>query len=191
MDFFSNQPSGYIPASQTQRSCRPTRSLAGQCLRAVRVFGGSVTIWLVMAAGVLDLIPASDGFAGVSVERISVRRIAQAQQTENFTDLEIGSYAQSVLDLEAGRMQAVNAIESLPADLPDFTCEQARRNVRSLDQSVRKIVVDYCNQATTVIKNNGLDVSTFNQITQELAENPTLEQQIQAELLRLQGAASN
>jgi hypothetical protein len=60
---------------------------------------------------------------------------------------------------------------------------QLPRNLRS---SVRTVVVNYCNEASTIVQANGLTVRQFNAITAAHPQDPALAEQIRAAMIQLQ-----
>jgi hypothetical protein len=79
-----------------------------------------------------------------------------------------------------------NEIKSrLGGSMPRIVCNETSQ-INRLEQNVRGIAVNYCQEAKKTIESNGLTVNRFNQITLQQQANPAVKQRIQAELLRLQ-----
>lgn len=128
---------------------------------------------------VSGLIP---GFSAGS-PRLVFGTVAQAQVNEK----EITSYAQTVLDLEPVRQQAYEAIKRKIGsnNVPNIVCSQPD-SINSLPRNIREIAVKYCKDSKQIVEINGLTITQFNAITVSLQNNSSLQQQVQAEMLRLQ-----
>ena len=66
-----------------------------------------------------------------------------------------------------------------------------RRGINSLNRDLRAIAVNYCNLAKDFIEQHNLTINRFNEITRLQQDNPQLQRQIQAELLRQQRSNGN
>jgi Domain of unknown function (DUF4168) len=98
------------------------------------------------------------------------------------------AYARSVLSLEPLRQKAyeqIKAAESNSSQPPAILCND-RRTVVALPRTAKKIVVNYCNEAKTIVEKNGLTPKQFNEITQEIDKDPQLKEAIKKELIKLQ-----
>jgi hypothetical protein len=136
---------------------------------------------------------------GVVVETVGpLPKVAVSQalaQTVQVSEEEVAGYASSVLQMDGPRNEALNQIRSLLAGINfdisqvDMTCPNTRnlsqlpRPVRS---EVREIVVNYCNQARTIVERNGLTVRRFNSITEAHQSDPELAGRIRNSMIRQQ-----
>lgn len=98
------------------------------------------------------------------------------------------AYARSVLDIEPIRQQAYEKIvaETAESSQPPAVVCSDRDTILPLRGEVKKIAVEYCNQAKEIAQENGIDASQFNKIAQQLESDPMLKEAIKAELLKLQ-----
>ncbi len=119
---------------------------------------------------------------------------AWAQDTDIPQEHVIG-YATSILEMDAPRNEALNQIRTLLTgtgqDLAsiDMSCTgTANLNElpRNLRNSVRTIVVNYCNKASDIVEANGLTARQFNAITATYPQDPALADQIRAAMIELQ-----
>jgi Domain of unknown function (DUF4168) len=102
------------------------------------------------------------------------------------------AYARSVLDIEPLQKTAYENIKNANTEAsqpPNVTCND-RNTVTALRGEVKKIAVDYCNQAKAIAEKHGLTPQQFNQITQQLENDPQLKEAIKNELLKLQQPSS-
>lgn len=114
--------------------------------------------------------------------------VVQAQQSPEFSEMEIRSYARAVLGIEPRRQTAFNEIQAIMGagkSIPDVVCNETR-TINQLDKAVRDIAVNYCTQAKSIIETNELTITRFNEITQRQQADPALQKRIQAELQSLQ-----
>ncbi|MGF1570116.1 MAG: DUF4168 domain-containing protein [Nodosilinea sp.] len=120
--------------------------------------------------------------------------MAQAQEA-TFSTEEIIGYANAVLEMDTPRTEAYDKIQALlterniDANAVPLTCTgTANLNTlpRNLRSSVRTIIVDYCNQASTIVQANGLTARQFNAITAAHPQDETLSEQIRTALIQLQ-----
>jgi hypothetical protein len=123
-------------------------------------------------------------------------RWATVQAQENDVSREdITSYAASVLEMDPYRTEAYTQIKNLLSGVDhdmsavDMSCtgtanlSQLPRDVRS---EVRSIIVNYCNQASSIVQRNGLTVRQFNAITAAYPQDPGLAEQIRTALIQIQ-----
>jgi hypothetical protein len=120
---------------------------------------------------------------------------AALAQGQSVSAEEIMGYAASVLEMDAPRNEAYSQIKTLltgtgqDINSIDISCtgtanlNQLPRNLRG---SVRTIVVEYCNRASTIVQSNGLTVRRFNAITTAYPQDPALADQIRAAMVQLQ-----
>ncbi|MBE9111605.1 DUF4168 domain-containing protein [Nodosilinea sp. LEGE 07298] len=121
-------------------------------------------------------------------------------QDSSVSQEEVISYATSILEMDAPRNEALSQIRTLLTgtgqDLAsiDMSCtgtanlNQLPRNLRN---SVRTVVVNYCNQASDIVEANGLTVRRFNAITAAHPQDPALTDQIRSAMIELQQQSAN
>ena len=119
----------------------------------------------------------------------------QRGYAQSFTEEEIGNYAAAILAMEEIRTDAYGDISDLltianeDATRHDLRCvstnsmDQMPRTVRS---QVRRLLVNYCNNAKDLVEESGLTVQLFNAITAAHREDEALTEQIQLEIARQQ-----
>ncbi|MBW4460796.1 MAG: DUF4168 domain-containing protein [Nodosilinea sp. WJT8-NPBG4] len=157
---------------------------------------------LVLAAAIASLTVLSGG-AGVSIPTVSgnvtLGAAAQAQNSSVSSD-DITGYAASVLEMEAPRNEALSKIKTLLTGTShdissiDLSCKGAanlNQLPRSLRSDVRTIIVNYCNQARTIVQSNGISTEDFNRITGAYPQDPALAEQIRAAMVELQQQSAN
>jgi len=101
---------------------------------------------------------------------------------------EVSNYATTILEIEPIRQETFTKIQQVasPGTLPpNFICNQPD-TVADLPKKAQTIAVDYCTQAKQISESNSLSMTRFNEITANLPTDATLQQEIQAELLRQQ-----
>ncbi len=118
----------------------------------------------------------------------------QSGYAQSFTEEEISTYAAVVLAMEEIRRQAYADISDLliianeDVTRHDLRCvnanslEQMPRTVRS---QVRRLLINYCNDAKNLVEETGLTAQLFNAITAAHREDEALTEQIQLEIIRL------
>lgn len=111
--------------------------------------------------------------------------VAQAQ---NVTNNEIESYARAVLDMEPIRQSAYNDIKRIvtPNAPPNIACN-AGATFSGLPGNARQIAVNYCNESRQIVRDSGLSIERFNQITSQIqGGDVNLERRIQSAMRQLQ-----
>ncbi len=157
---------------------------------------------LAMAAAIASLTVLASG-AGVAIptatSSVTLGAAAWAQDSGVSAE-EVVGYAASVLEMDAPRNEAFSQIKTLLTGTShdissiDMSCtgtanlNQLPRNLRS---DVRTIIVNYCNQASTIVQSNGLTVRRFNTITAAHPQDPALAEQIRAAMVQLQQQSAN
>jgi hypothetical protein len=120
---------------------------------------------------------------------------AALAQNHGFTAEQIMGYAASVLEMDPPRTEAYNEIRTLLAntnhdvDTIDMTCSSTaglNQLPRSIRSDVRTLVINYCNQASSIVQSHGLTTRQFNAITAAYPQDATLAEQIRTALIQLQ-----
>lgn len=117
----------------------------------------------------------------------------QKSYAQNFTEQEISNYAAAVLSIEKVRIKAhaeisdfmsAKGLTSTSYDLRCLTTDtlDLPRVVRA---PVRILLINFCNEAKTIVEDNGLTAQKFNAITVNHRNSETLNEQIQLEIARL------
>lgn len=98
------------------------------------------------------------------------------------------TYARAVLEIEPLRTQAYDKISAGNAESsqpPAVVCND-RNTVVALRGEVKKIAVDYCNEAKEIVVKHGLTPAKFNEITEQLKNDPQLKEAIKNEFINRQ-----
>lgn len=101
------------------------------------------------------------------------------------TNLEITTYATSVLDIEPHRQEAYEEIKRRIGSVPPIDCYNSN-SLNALNPQIRGIVQQYCQQSERIVTGNGLNTQRFNEITRLQQTDPQLEERIRLEILRIQ-----
>ena len=97
----------------------------------------------------------------------------------------IDKYARAAYEIERRRQQDyAEAKRIMGGNVPGDVCRQ-----QDIPAPVRDICNRFLSSSSDIIKKNGLTIPQFNDITRRKDADPTLKQQIQGELLRLQKTA--
>ncbi|MEM6254650.1 MAG: DUF4168 domain-containing protein [Cyanobacteria bacterium P01_D01_bin.156] len=125
---------------------------------------------------------------------LPISSLWQSSHAQNFTEQEISNYATAVLAIEEVRITAYEEIADLMTianedvtrhDLRCINVDGLKTLPRAVRSQVRRLLVDYCNDAKEIVEDTGLTPEMFNVITQNHRENEELAQQIQLELAKL------
>lgn len=101
------------------------------------------------------------------------------------SDETINLYAQAVIKIEAERQEALTAIQEVIAgDTPEISCNQPS-TYESLPAGAQEIAIAYCQDSENIVQNTGMSVTEFNQITQQLQEDPELRRRIQKVMVQM------
>lgn len=108
---------------------------------------------------------------------------------------EVTNYAKAVLEMEPLRQQAYNDVKQLvgAGDVPPIVCFQ-EKSMQNLPTNARPVVERFCNRSKEIIEKyfgaNQAGSQRYNDITTAISgdnpPNPSLQQRIQNELIRLQ-----
>lgn len=144
----------------------------------------AVKIWM----GTFAAIAFSCGLAAGCSGRVSdTPPDNEAGENSASAENTFTAYARSVLDIEPLRSKAYEQIvEANPESSPPAVICNDPNTVAALRGEVKKIAVEYCNQAKAIAKEQGLTPEQFNEIAQQVENDPQLKEAIKTELLRLQ-----
>lgn len=109
---------------------------------------------------------------------ISISNQAMAQ---NVSDDDLKKYAQAAMEIENLRKTTLSNIETIvgKSTLNQLNCHQ-EENFNQLPNNARTMAINYCNTSENIVKKYGLTNTQFNQITQQVRQNPALKQKLQA-----------
>lgn len=106
--------------------------------------------------------------------------ISSQAMAQNVSDEDLRKYAQAAIAIEKLRQTTYSNIgELIDKSSEPMSCDQPQSFSR-LPENARKIAIGYCEQSEVIVKNNGLTVNRFNQITQQVKQNPSLQQRLQS-----------
>ncbi len=107
------------------------------------------------------------------------------------TNDEVQSYATAVLAMEPLRQTAYAEIKRIvgSGNVPNIAC-YLRQEFDKLPADIRLIANNFCDQSKRIVEISGLSINRFNEITMQQEDDITLQQRIQAQLVRLQEQAS-
>lgn len=107
--------------------------------------------------------------------------IGNEAMAQNVSDEDLRKYAQAAVEIEGLRKSTLNSIESIVGkSTPNqLNCHQ-EENFNQLPNNARNMAVSYCEKSETIVKKYGLTNTQFNQITQQVRQNPALKQKLQA-----------
>ncbi|BAQ66804.1 DUF4168 domain-containing protein [Geminocystis sp. NIES-3709] len=100
---------------------------------------------------------------------------------ENISDADLKKYAQAAMEIERIRKTTFENIESIvgKSKPSQLNCYQ-EDSLNQLPNNARTMALSYCQQSEEIVKKYGLTINQFNQITQQIKQNPTVKQKLQA-----------
>lgn len=100
---------------------------------------------------------------------------------------DIINYSRALLKIESLRQQAFENIKKIIGnrEIPKMACNDPS-SLNNIPSEARDIAVNYCNRSQEIVKENGLTIQKFNDITLELQKNEELKNQIYRTMIRLQ-----
>ena len=95
---------------------------------------------------------------------------------------QVSQYARAAFYIEQQRQQDyAEAKKIMSGNVPEDVCRQ-----QNIPSAVHDICGRFLKRSAEIIKENGLTIAQFNEITRRKEGDPNLQQQIQSELLKLQ-----
>lgn len=125
---------------------------------------------------------------------LALSTLWQRGYAQSFTEQEISNYAAAVLAIEEVRPQVYGDISDLMTiakedvtryDLRCLSANALTKLPRTVRSQVRRLLVNYCNDAQEIVEDSGLTVQLFNSITVTHRQDEALTEQIQLEIARL------
>lgn len=96
----------------------------------------------------------------------------------------VSQYARAALLIEQERQQDHAEVKRIMGgNVPEDVCRQ-----KNIPSAVRDICNRFLKRSAEIIKENGLTITQFNDLTRRKESDPALQQKIQGELLKLQKA---
>lgn len=141
-----------------------------------------VTTALLVADSSLGVIP--NQLSGSGGFRNSI--VAQAQNN-NYDEEQLNNYAKAVLEIEPIRkeVQRKVQVELEGEPMPEMACNRSE-SYQDLPNQARSLIINYCNRSEKIVKDQGLSISEFNQITEQLQNNSELREKVRQQMLELQ-----
>ncbi|HIK26891.1 MAG: DUF4168 domain-containing protein [Oscillatoriaceae bacterium SKW80] len=154
-----------------------------------QLFSKSLIVATISTIGCISgLAPAFSG--SFPMQKSIPIPIIPAVTAQTVSPPDISNYARAVLALEPIRKDALARIEKILGKVPSIVCSEPK-TLNALSGEAREIAINFCNKSKEIVESNGLTTNTFNQITIKLQTDPTLQQQIQQEMLRIQQSYRN
>lgn len=113
----------------------------------------------------------------ISTEKVSFSNHVLAQSV---SDGDLKKYAQAAIEIENLRVTTLGNIENIvgKSKPSQLNCYQ-EDTFNQLPSNARTIAESYCQQSEAIVKKHGLSNTQFNQIHQQVRNNPTLKQKVQ------------
>lgn len=107
--------------------------------------------------------------------------ISNQAVAQNVSDEDLKKYAQAAIEIESLRKTTLSNIENIvgKAKPNQLNCNQ-EENFNQLPDNARNMALNYCNQSENIVKKHGLNNTQFNQIHQQVRQNPAIKQKLQA-----------
>jgi len=106
--------------------------------------------------------------------------------SETISNEQVTIYAQAVMDIESHRQQAYSEIQRIMGDNPpEILCDQSD-SYNNLPKDAQKVAIAYCQNSESIVKDTGMTVSEFNEMTQKVREDQELERRVQDAMIQLQ-----
>jgi len=110
-------------------------------------------------------------------------RVINAQP---ISDEQIVTYARAVIAIESHRQRAYAEIQRIMgAEPPEIMCNQPD-SYNNLPEDAQRVAIAYCETSEATVTDMGMTVKEFNEITQQVKEDPDLERSVQEVILDLQ-----
>ncbi|MBV6623895.1 MAG: DUF4168 domain-containing protein [Rivularia sp. (in: Bacteria)] len=126
---------------------------------------------------------AAVSFAASSIVS-SAKADTQTPSPINSNDIE--KYSRALLTIEQSRLQAFEELKKISGQVPTITCNKPKTIAALPTSKARDIAKKYCQRSQAIVKDSGLSVQLFNNITLKLRNDDSLKEQIHNTLIRLQ-----
>ncbi|AFY55934.1 hypothetical protein Riv7116_3479 [Rivularia sp. PCC 7116] len=111
---------------------------------------------------------------------------ADAQTPSSVNNNDIEKYSRALLTIEQSRLQAFEELKKISGQVPSITCNKPKTIAALPTRKARDIANKYCQRSQTIVKDSGLSIQHFNDITLKLQNDDSLKKQIHNALIRLQ-----
>ncbi|MEM7795514.1 MAG: DUF4168 domain-containing protein [Cyanobacteria bacterium P01_C01_bin.118] len=125
---------------------------------------------------------------------LPISTLWQPGYAQTFTSEEISNYAAAILAMEDVRRTAFVDISQLMDiakeditryDLRCLSTDGLKTLPRTVRSQIRRVLINYCNNAQEIVLDTGLTVQVFNSITLNHQKDEELANQIKSEIVRL------
>jgi hypothetical protein len=141
------------------------------------------TVTRLFLVSALSTVGFAVGYAPHLVLRSASWSISDAAYAQGGSP-QVSQYARAAFYIEQQRQQDyAEAKKIMSGNVPEDVCRQ-----QNIPSAVHDICGRFLKRSAEIIKENGLTISQFNEITRRKEGDPNLQQQIQSELLKLQKA---
>ncbi len=97
------------------------------------------------------------------------------------SDDDLRKYAQAAVEIENLRKTTFTNIENIVGkSKPNQLNCNRQESLNQLPDNARSIAVSYCKQSEAIVKKYGLSINQFNQITQQVRQNPEIKRKLQS-----------
>ncbi|MBW4475191.1 MAG: DUF4168 domain-containing protein [Stenomitos rutilans HA7619-LM2] len=141
-------------------------------------FNAATQIFVVGALSTMGLLVS---YAPLLMQQSPFIGVAYAQSSST----QVSQYARAAFYIEQQRQQDyAEAKKIMGGNVPEDVCRQ-----QNIPSAVHDICGRFLKRSAEIIKDSGLTISQFNELTRRKEGDPALQQQIQSELLKLQKSA--
>lgn len=100
---------------------------------------------------------------------------------QGVSDEDLKKYAQAAIEIESLRKTTLSNIENIVGKSKpnQLNCNQ-EENFNQLPDNARNMALSYCSQSENIVRKHGLNNTQFNQIHQQVRQNPAIRQKLQA-----------
>jgi hypothetical protein len=105
---------------------------------------------------------------------------SNAALASSISDGDLQKYAQAAKRIESLRVSTLRQIEQIVGKdkTAQLACHQAN-SINALPAQAQTIARDYCQQSENIVKESGLSISKFNEITKKIQQDSSLQQKVQ------------
>lgn len=141
-------------------------------------FNAATQLFVVGAFSAIGLL---GNYAPLLTQSSSSTGVAYAQSSSP----QVSQYARAAFYIEQQRQQDyAEAKKIMGGNVPEDVCRQ-----QNIPAAVNDICGRFLKRSAEIIKDSGLTITQFNELTRRKEGDPALQQQIQSELLKLQKSA--
>ncbi|MGD1857660.1 MAG: DUF4168 domain-containing protein [Leptolyngbyaceae cyanobacterium] len=132
--------------------------------------------------------------AGIGLAVAGLPMLWHSGYAQTFTAQEISNYAAAVVEMEDIRRQTYADISDLMTianedvtryNLQCLSTDALSTLPRTIRSQVRRLLIDYCNDAQAIVQDTGLTPQLFNSITVNHQQDEALAEQIQSEIVKI------